>query len=109
TGVDDEVTLRATREGSVRFELRPRRLVDVGTIDMTTEILGATCDSPIVIAPTGSNRAFHLDGEVAVAKAARTGNHLQILSSGATTSRRRSRHAAGLCGSSYTHGGGRLL
>src|SRR5215472_11522392 len=40
----------------------------------------------IVIAPTGSNRAFHSDGEVAVANAARTGNHLQILSSGATTS-----------------------
>jgi isopentenyl diphosphate isomerase/L-lactate dehydrogenase-like FMN-dependent dehydrogenase len=39
-----------------------------------------------VIAPTGSNRAFHPDGEVAVANAARVGNHLQILSSGATTS-----------------------
>src|SRR5438552_10804362 len=86
TGIDDEVTLRATREGLLKFQLRPRRLVDVGTIDMTTEIFGATYDSPIVIAPTGSNRAFHLDGEVAVAGAARTGNHLQILSSGATTS-----------------------
>jgi len=39
-----------------------------------------------VIAPVGSNRAFHPDGEVAVANAARVGNHLQILSSGATTS-----------------------
>ena len=86
TGIDDEVTLRANREGFLKFQLRPRRLVDVGTIDMTTEILGATYDSPIVIAPTGGNRAFHPDGEVAVAKAARTGNHLQILSSGATTS-----------------------
>src|SRR5262249_1202050 len=65
--------------------LRPRRLVDVGTIDMTIEIFGANYDSPIVIAPTGSNRAFHPDGEVAVANAARMGNHLQILSSGAAT------------------------
>src|SRR5215813_3332883 len=86
TGIDDEVTLRANREGFLKFQLRPRRLVDVGTIDMTTEILGATYDSPIVIAPTGSNRAFHPDGEIAVAKAARAGDHLQILSSGATTS-----------------------
>src|SRR5262249_20154943 len=31
-------------------------------------------------------RAFHPNGEVAVANAARPGNHLQILSSGATTS-----------------------
>jgi 4-hydroxymandelate oxidase len=86
TGVDDEVTLRANREGFGKFQLRPRRLVDVSKIDMTTEILGTIYDSPIVIAPTGSNRAFHPDGEIAVAKAARTWNHLQILSTVATTS-----------------------
>src|ERR1700724_3320462 len=86
TGIDDEVTLRANREGFLKFQLRPRRLVDVSTIDMTTEILGAKYESPIVIAPTSSNRAFHPDGEVAVARAARTGNHLQMLSTVATTS-----------------------
>jgi 4-hydroxymandelate oxidase len=86
TGVDDETTLRANREGFRNFALRPRRLVDVSNIDMSTEILGATYDSPIVIAPAGSNRAFHPDGEIAVAKAAKAGNHLQILSTVATTS-----------------------
>ena len=86
TGVDDEVTLRANREGFRKFQLRPRRLVDVSKIDMTTEILGTIYDSPIVIAPTGSNRAFHPDGEIAVAKAAGAWNHLQILSTVATTS-----------------------
>jgi 4-hydroxymandelate oxidase len=86
TGVDDEVTLRANREGFRKFALRPRRLVDVTNIDMSTEILGAKYDSPIVIAPTGSNRAFHPDAEIAVAKAAKAGNHLQILSTVATTS-----------------------
>ena len=86
TGVDDELTLRANREGFQKFELRPRRLVDVSKIDMSVEIFGAKFDSPIVIAPTGSNRAFHPDAEIAVAKAARAGNHLQILSTVATTS-----------------------
>jgi 4-hydroxymandelate oxidase len=86
TGADDEVTLRANRQGFLEFLLRPRRLVDVGTIDMKVEILGANYDSPIVIAPTGSNRAFHSDGELAVARAAKAGNHLQILSTVATTS-----------------------
>src|SRR6266545_3778205 len=86
TGADDEMTLRANREGFRRFELRPRRLVDVSKIDMSAEILGAKYDSPIVIAPTGSNRAFHPDAEVAVAKAAKAGNHLQILSTVATAS-----------------------
>src|SRR5215471_1908911 len=86
TGIDDEVTLRANRDGFLKFQLRPRRLVDVATVDMTVEIFGAKYDNPIVIAPVGSNRAFHPDGEVAVANAARVGNHLQILSSVATTS-----------------------
>jgi 4-hydroxymandelate oxidase len=86
TGVDDEVTLRANRDGFRKFVLRPRRLVDVSNIDMSLELFGAKYDSPVVIAPTGSNRAFHADGEIAVAKAAKAGNHLQILSTVATTS-----------------------
>jgi 4-hydroxymandelate oxidase len=86
TGADDELTLRANREGFRKFELRPRRLTDVSRIDMSADILGITYDSPIVIAPAGSNRAFHPDAEVAVAKAAKAGNHLQILSTVATTS-----------------------
>ena len=86
TGVDDEVTLRANRDAFRNFALRPRRLVNVSKIDMSADILGTTYDSPIVIAPTGSNRAFHPDAEVAVAKAAKAGNHLQILSSVSNTS-----------------------
>jgi 4-hydroxymandelate oxidase len=86
TGTDGEQTLRANREGFARFALRPRRLTDVSKVDMSVDILGARYDSPIVIAPTGSNRAFHPDAEVAVAKAAKAGNHLQMLSTVATTS-----------------------
>jgi isopentenyl diphosphate isomerase/L-lactate dehydrogenase-like FMN-dependent dehydrogenase len=86
TGVDDEMTLRANREGFRKFVLRPRRLVDVTDVDMSLELFGTKYDSPVVIAPTGSNRAFHPDGEIAVAKAARAGNHLQMLSTVATTS-----------------------
>jgi 4-hydroxymandelate oxidase len=86
--IDDEVTLQANRKGFLKLQLRPRRLADVSAIDTTTEIFGETYDSPIVIASTGSNRAFHPDGEVAVSKAAKAGNHLQILSSVATTQSR---------------------
>ena len=64
TGLDDEATLRANREGFLKFRLRPRRLVDVTRIDMSCDILGTTYDSPIVIAPTASNQAFHPDGEL---------------------------------------------
>jgi len=84
TGIDEEATLRGNRDGFRKFQLRPRRLIDVSAIDMGWEIFGTRYDSPIVLAPTGSNRAFHPDAELAVSTAARRGNHLQILSSVAT-------------------------
>ena len=80
SGIDDEVTLRANREGFLKFQLRPRRLNDVSKVDMSVDIFGSKYDSPVFILPTGGNQFFHEDGEVAVAKAARSGNHLHILS-----------------------------
>src|SRR5216110_2994125 len=80
SGIDDEVTLRANREGFAKFQLRPRRLVDVSKVDMSTEILGVKYPSPIVIAPVGGQLSFHEDGELGVARAAKVGDHLQILS-----------------------------
>ena len=80
SGIDDEVTLRANREGFLKFQLRPRRLNDVSKVDMSVDIFGSKYDSPVFISPTGGNQFFNEDGEVAVAKAARSGNHLQVLS-----------------------------
>src|SRR5438876_11922967 len=84
SGVDDEVTLRANREDFLKFQLRPRRLVDVSKVDMKTNILGVTYDSPIMVCPVGGQKSFHPDGEIATAKAAKVGNHLQILSTSTT-------------------------
>src|SRR5256885_13922055 len=80
SGIDDEVTLRANREDFLKFQLRPRRLVDVSKVDMSVDILGTKYDSPIVLAPVGGQRSFHEDGELAGARAAKSGNHLQIMS-----------------------------
>jgi isopentenyl diphosphate isomerase/L-lactate dehydrogenase-like FMN-dependent dehydrogenase len=85
SGIDDEVTLRANREGFLKFQLRPRRLVDVSKVDMSTNILGTKYSSPIIIAPTGGHKAYNLDGEEGVAKAARAGDHLMILSTQTST------------------------
>jgi isopentenyl diphosphate isomerase/L-lactate dehydrogenase-like FMN-dependent dehydrogenase len=71
SGIDDEVTLRANREGFLKFQFRPRRLVDVSKVDMSVDILGVKYSSPIGISPTGSNRMYHPDGEEAVARAAK--------------------------------------
>lgn len=80
TGVDDDATLRANREGFTRLQIRARRLVDVQKIDMSVRLFGVTWGSPIVLAPVSSQKAFHPNGEIAVAKAARAKGHLQVLS-----------------------------
>ncbi|MBL6614301.1 MAG: alpha-hydroxy-acid oxidizing protein [Reyranella sp.] len=86
SGIDDEVTLRANRDGFQKFQLLPRRLVDVSEPDLRMELFGRTYGSPVVLAPTGSNKAFHEDGDLAVSRAARRGDHLQIFSTVATAS-----------------------
>src|SRR5262249_10618835 len=48
-------------------------------------ILGVTYDTPIVVAPVGGQRSFHEDGELATARGAKAGNHLQILSTATST------------------------
>jgi isopentenyl diphosphate isomerase/L-lactate dehydrogenase-like FMN-dependent dehydrogenase len=84
TGVDDDATLRANREGFSKFQIRSRRLVDVSHIDTRIQLFGETWPTPIILAPAGSQRAFHPEGEIAAAKGARKGNHLQILSTVST-------------------------
>ena len=86
TGVDDDATLRANREGFSKLEIRARRLVDVSRVDTSTELFGTTWKTPIVLAPVGAQKAFHPDGEVASARAAGAKGHLLILSTGTTTS-----------------------
>jgi 4-hydroxymandelate oxidase len=86
TGVDDDATLQANRTGFSKFRIRARRLVDVSRIDTTTELFGTTWKTPIALAPVGSQKAFHADGEVASARAAGARGHLLILSTGSTTS-----------------------
>ena len=86
TGVDGDVTLRANREGFNRIQLRPRRLVDITHADMSTELFGTRWETPIGFAPVGNQKAFHPEGEVVVARAARAKNVLQILSTAATSS-----------------------
>ena len=86
TGVDGDETLHANREGLQRLNLRPRRLVDVSDIDMSVELLGERWETPIVLCPVGSQKAFHADGELAAARGSDAMGHHQILSTVTTTS-----------------------
>jgi 4-hydroxymandelate oxidase len=80
TGVDDDITLKWNHEAYKKIQLRPRRLVDVSKVDTKVDIFGKTWDFPIFICPCGSQKAFHADGELGTARAAKSRNTLQILS-----------------------------
>lgn len=86
SGVDDDLTLRANREAFAKIQVRPRRLIDVSRVDTSIELFGARWETPIVLAPVGSQMAFHPEGELAAARAAKARGHLQILSTMTTAS-----------------------
>jgi len=86
TGTDGDETLRANRAAFERLYLRALRMVDTSSIDTRLRLLGQELRSPIVLAPVGSQRAFYPEGELATARAARSRECLQILSSVTTTS-----------------------
>ncbi len=80
TGVDDDATLRANREGFQKLQLRPKRLMDVSRVDTGVELFGAAWETPIFLCPVGNQKAFHPDAEMAVARAAQAKRHQMILS-----------------------------
>ena len=86
TGTDGNETLHANRQAFEKVYLRAMRMVDTSAIDTRLTLLGQELTSPIVLAPAGSQRAFHPDGELATARAARARGHLQILSNVTTVS-----------------------
>jgi 4-hydroxymandelate oxidase len=80
SGVDGDVTLRANAAAYSRWHLVPRRFVDVSRIDLSTTVLGTAMASPVMISPIGGLRAFHPTGDIGVARAAKSRNQLQIVS-----------------------------
>lgn len=85
-GADDFGTIAANRAAFQKLGLRPRRLVDVGNMDLSVEVFGQRLDTPIFLCPVGAQQMFHAEGEVAVARAAKTKNALQVLSTVASLS-----------------------
>jgi isopentenyl diphosphate isomerase/L-lactate dehydrogenase-like FMN-dependent dehydrogenase len=85
-GSDDFGTIAANRAGFQKIGLRPRRLVDVGTVDLSVDVFGQRLSSPIFLCPVGAQLMFHAEGEVAVARAAKAKNALQVLSTVANLS-----------------------
>jgi len=79
TGVDDDATLKANREGFSHYQLRTRRLVDTTNIDMSVELFGTKWETPVLLAPSGTLYDPKGEGPTAVARAAQKARTLQIL------------------------------
>ena len=80
SGVDDGATVAANRSGFEKIQLRVRRLVDVREVDTSVELFGTRHAFPIVLAPCGTQLAFHPEGELATARASGSRDCLQIMS-----------------------------
>jgi len=71
SGGDDEITLRDNHMAFQRITMRPRILVNVRDIDMTTSFLGVQSSLPLYFTATALAKLAHKDGEVAIVKAAK--------------------------------------
>ena len=67
---DEETSMAANAAAFRRWRFRPRELVDVSQVDTSTQILGRPASLPLALAPTGSTRMMHPDGEPAVGRGA---------------------------------------
>ncbi len=86
SGVDGDLTLHANEGAFARYQLKPRRMVDVSHIDLSVEVFGTKFSSPVFCCPIGSLRAFHPDGDLGVARATKSKGALQIMSTQASFS-----------------------
>jgi len=79
-GAGDEHTLRGNAAAYQRWELRPRVLVDVGTVSAATTVLGSEVALPVLVAPTAFQRLCDPEGELATARAAAGAGTVMTLS-----------------------------
>jgi L-lactate dehydrogenase (cytochrome) len=68
-GADDEVTCRRNVAAYDDCDLVPNVLAGVENVDMSTTVLGRRIEMPLFLSPTGMQRLFHWEGELAVARA----------------------------------------
>jgi isopentenyl diphosphate isomerase/L-lactate dehydrogenase-like FMN-dependent dehydrogenase len=79
-GAGDEWTLAENVRAFNRWILRPRMLVDVGSVSTATRVLGADVSMPILVAPTAFQRLASPEGEIATARAAASAGTVFCLS-----------------------------
>lgn len=71
--------MRENRSAFQKIWFRPRILVDVEKIDMSTKMFGAKVDIPFYVTATALGKLGHHEGEVCLTRAARKHNVIQMI------------------------------
>lgn len=79
-GSEDHLTVRANRAAFEAISFQPRTLVDVSGRSQKVTLFGRVYESPIGIAPMGAAGLFWHEGDIALARAARSANLPHVLS-----------------------------
>jgi len=82
----DGITIRDNLEAWHRYRFRPRVLVDVSEIDLSTTLLGTPVTMPLGVAPAALHGMAHEDGELATARAATAAGVANVVSTVASRS-----------------------
>lgn len=79
SGADDEIALRNNHLSYQRIFFRPKILVDVSQIDLSTTMLGKITSAPFYITATALGKLGHPDGEKVLTRAAAKQNIIQMI------------------------------
>jgi (S)-mandelate dehydrogenase len=94
-GAEDERSLRRNEIAFEEITLGPRVLVDVSAVDTSAMLLGARANLPLMIAPMGAVGFGERNGDVQLARAAKSAGIPYVLSTMATASMERIATEAG--------------
>lgn len=79
SGADDEITMRENHGAFHKIWFRPRILVDVENVDISTTMLGTNVDIPFYVTATALGKLGHAEGEVCLTKGAHKHNVIQMI------------------------------
>jgi 4-hydroxymandelate oxidase len=72
------------RSAIERITFRPRMMVNTTHLDLTTELFGQSLFAPILVGPTGAQKRYHPEGELATVRGASAAKTAMVVSSGAS-------------------------
>ncbi|KAG2224332.1 hypothetical protein INT45_012901 [Circinella minor] len=79
SGSDDEISMRENHNAFHRIWLKPRVMVDVKNIDLTTHMLGTQTALPLYLTGTALGKLGHPEGELVLTRSAAETNVIQMI------------------------------